>query len=166
MNGTRTYVLVVDDVRDAADSMSDLLAVWGYEADARYCGASALAAVHSRRPDAVLLDIAMPRMCGFEFAARLRELPGCQDTPVVVVSGYTGKTYQARGRELGITHYLYKPADPTLVRVLLERLISAQKPSRTVAPRLRCLSLGGEATNSPPVGEVLTGPAPAFGQAV
>ena len=128
MDGTRPYVLVVDDEPDAADSMVVLLGLWRYDAAARYCGASALAAVLVRRPAAVLLDIGMAPMDGFGFTARLRGQTGCERAAVVAVSGHTADAHQARGRELGIDHYLLKPADPEAVRALLGRLVSEPKP--------------------------------------
>ena len=137
MNRIRPYVLVVDDLHDAADSMALLLALWGYDAEARYCGLSALEAVRIRRPAAVLLDIGMAPMDGFAFAAQLRELPGCERTTIVAVSGFTSKAYQARGREMGIDHYLFKPADPSLVRTLLGRLIPEPTLTRSGAGHRR-----------------------------
>ncbi|OWK37341.1 response regulator [Fimbriiglobus ruber] len=123
MNRTRPYVLVVDDSPDTADSMAELLAIWGYDAEPCYCGSCALAAVHDRRPAAILLDIAMAPMDGFTFAAHFRGLPDHEQTAVVVITGHTSATYQARGRELGIVHYLLKPVDLCLLEALLERLV-------------------------------------------
>jgi CheY-like chemotaxis protein len=65
----------------------------------------------------------MPRMNGFEFVARLRALPGCKGTIVIVISGHTAEACRARARELGIGPYLLKPADPDRVRALLDRLV-------------------------------------------
>ena len=138
MDGNGTYVLVVDDLPDAADSLRELLVVWGYDAEARYGGAAALESVRTRPPAAVVLDVGMPRMDGFEFVARLRLVPGCERTPVVVVSGHTSEACQARGRELGIGHYLLKAADPNLLRELLSRLTMRPEPSRSrPTPRRR-----------------------------
>ena len=55
-------VLVVDDMRDAADLMTRLIALWGHEVHKAYDGAAALAAAATQTPDVVLLDIAMPDM--------------------------------------------------------------------------------------------------------
>lgn len=137
MTGTKPYVLVVDDMPDAADSAAELLALWGYDADARYCGSSALAAARVRQPAVVLLDIGMAPMDGFTFAARLREVPGGERTAVVAVSGHTSASHQARGRALGIDHYLLKPADPSVVRALLGLLIPSPGPVRSWAKRRR-----------------------------
>ncbi|QEL16803.1 response regulator [Limnoglobus roseus] len=123
MDVLRPHVLVVDDSPDAADSMADLCTLWGYDAAPRYSGAAALAAVRVRRPAVVLLDIGMAPMDGFAFTAHFRQLGGCGGTPVVVISGHTSAIHQARGRELGIRHYIFKPAEPVLLRALLEQLI-------------------------------------------
>ena len=130
MTGTRPYVLVVDDLPDAADSLADLIDLWGYDADAHYGGSSALAAAAARRPVVVILDIAMARMDGFAFAALLRELPGCATTAVVAVSGHTGAAYQTRCCELGIGHYLFKPVVPAVVRALLDGRVADDGDSR------------------------------------
>ena len=124
MDHARPYVLVVDDLPDAADSLADLIDLWGYHAEAHYGGPSALAAARRRPPAVVVLDVAMPRMDGFAFAARLRDLPGCVRTALVAVSGRTGDDAQARCCRLGIGHYLFKPVDPAAVRKLLARLVA------------------------------------------
>lgn len=129
MNRIQPHVLVVDDLHDAADSMTELLTLWGYEAEARYCGCSALAAVRESRPAVVLLDLGMAPMDGFAFAGQLREIPGCQRTAVVAISGHTSEAHQARCRDLGINHYLFKPADLSVLQALLTLLTLEPKPT-------------------------------------
>lgn len=119
MDVGRFRILVVDDIADVADSTAELLNCWGYDALACYDGATALESARAREPDAVLLDIAMPSMDGFEFARRFREPPGRESVPIVAISGYTGLAYHACAREVGIQHYLPKPADLTRLRELL-----------------------------------------------
>ena len=132
MKGSRLKVLVVDDDRDTANSMADLLVLWGYEAEPMYSGNSALAAIRLRRPAAVLLDIGMAPMSGFEFATLLRDLPGRDRTTVVAISGYTGEAYRARSRTLGIAHYLVKPVDLNLLQAILRGMVEECNP-----PQLR-----------------------------
>lgn len=120
MNGTQPYVLVVDD---AANSLAELLAIWGYTAEAQYCGVAALAAVRERRPAVVLLDLGIAPMDGFTFAAQLRELPGCERTAVVAISGDPAEAYQGRCRELGISPCLFKLSDLSLLQALLTLLM-------------------------------------------
>lgn len=142
MDRRHPYILAVDDLHDDADSMAELLALWGYDPAARYDGASAMVAARARQPAAVLLDVGMPRMDGFEFAALLRELPGCERTPVVVISGHAAEACRVRGRELGIDHYLLKPADSAALRSLLGRLLDRPAPHRDrCGPRRRAALL-------------------------
>lgn len=134
MDVGRPHILVVDDMPDTADSTTVLLGLWGYDGEARYDGATAIAAAHTRRPSVVLVDLEMPGMDGFQFVARLRELSGCERTPVVVMSGHTTLAHQAHAREVGIRHYLLKPADLGQLRALLRRLVMA--PREVLAPTL------------------------------
>jgi CheY-like chemotaxis protein len=124
MGDDRFYVLVIDDVADAADATVELLSLWGYEAAARYDGLAALDAARDRMPDAVLVDVGMPRMDGLAFAERFRRLPGSAAALVVAVTGHTAEACRARGREAGVDHYLLKPADPGVLRGLLAGLAS------------------------------------------
>ena len=121
MGTSRIHVLVVDDVADTADSTVELLSLWGYDAVACYDGATAVASARVRRPGVVLLDLAMPGMDGLRCARLIQGLPGCGSVPVIVVSGYWTPAYQATAREVGIRHYLLKPADPAQLEDLLAR---------------------------------------------
>lgn len=122
MEANRPYILVVDDHTDAADSLAELVTLWGYDAEARYDGAAALAAARVRRPAVVLVDVGMPLMSGFDFIPRLRGLPGCGRTAIVVVTGHTSDTHRTLGRDLGIDQYLLKPIDAAQLRARLGRL--------------------------------------------
>ncbi len=122
MDFRHLHILVVDD---GAESTLELLAIWGYDAVACHDGASALESARLRRPGLVLLDLVMPRMDGFRFTGLFRKLAGCEQVPIIVVSGYSTPAYQARAREIGISHYLLKPADPARLKDLLAREIEA-----------------------------------------
>lgn len=118
-------VLVVDDLPDAADSMASLLYLCGYDADAQVSGDAALVSVRDRRPDIVVLDIRMPRMDGFEFVRRLREIEGCERTPVIIVSGSNIAESRARARELGIDHFFTKPVELKQLLKVMESLLDS-----------------------------------------
>jgi CheY-like chemotaxis protein len=129
MDATRPYILVVDDLVDAADSLATLLGIWGYDAKPHYRGVAALEAARIRRPDTVLLDLGMPGMSGFQFTLRLRDLTRCRTTPVVAVTGHAGLTLRAR--EVGIDHYLLKPiSDLSRLKELLGQLTTSQRSAR------------------------------------
>ena len=80
------YILIVDDVPDAADSQAELLRLWGYDAQPLYSGIAALDAARVRRPDIVLLDLGMNGMSGLQLTLQIRELPGCETVPIVAIS--------------------------------------------------------------------------------
>jgi len=117
------HILVVDDLQDAADSMVDLLSIWGYDAIACYSGAAALNYTRLHPPTVIILDLAMPRMNGFQFAELLREQPECGSISIIAMSGFTDLAFRAMARVVGIRHYLPKPADPEYLKDLLEREI-------------------------------------------
>jgi CheY-like chemotaxis protein len=114
----RVRVLVVDDNADAADSLMVLLQLCGYDAEAAHGGRAALRALADRPPDAVLCDLAMPGMSGFEVAARLRAT-GPLTLLLVAVTAYSDDDVRQRAREAGFDHFAVKPADPEFLLQLL-----------------------------------------------
>jgi signal transduction histidine kinase/DNA-binding response OmpR family regulator len=112
-------VLVVDDNVDGADSLGRLLQLDGHHVRLAHDGPTALAAADEFRPDAIVLDIGLPGMDGFEVARRLR---GRVDTPpamLVAVTGYGRTEDRRRSREAGFDHHLVKPVDLDQLRELL-----------------------------------------------
>jgi PAS domain S-box-containing protein len=112
-------VLVVDDHRDAAESLVILLRLWGHEVQSAHDGPTALAMAAAYRPDAVLLDIGLPGMNGYEVAERLQELPGWGNVMLVALTGYGQEEDRRRSRAAGFDRHLIKPVDPASLRRLL-----------------------------------------------
>ncbi|HEV8578427.1 MAG TPA: ATP-binding protein [Thermoanaerobaculia bacterium] len=112
-------VLVIDDNRDAADMMTVLLELWGHEVRIAHHGLEALDLAADYRPDAVLLDIGLPGMDGYEVAKRLRQLPGWDGVMLVAVTGYGQDEDLRRSRETGFDHHLVKPVEPLKLECLL-----------------------------------------------
>lgn len=110
----------MDDNRDAAETLADLLSLWGYETEAVFDGPTGIQAAQSRRPDAVLLDISMPGMSGYEVARELRKIPGLEGVLLVALTGYGQEEDRRRSREAGFDHHLTKPVDPEALRSILE----------------------------------------------
>ncbi|MGH8714192.1 MAG: response regulator [Casimicrobiaceae bacterium] len=119
-------VLIVDDNRDATDSMAMLLAMDGYDVQVAYDGTQALAAVQAARPDVVLLDIGLPGMDGFEVARRLRAESDNRGIVIVAVSGYGHEEHRLLASEAGCDHHLVKPVEPAVVSELLASLHSSR----------------------------------------
>ena len=115
----RRRILVVDDNRDAAESLGMLLGLLGAEVRVVFSGPDALAAIGEFRPSAVLLDIGMPGMDGREVARQLRERPEYRDITLIALTGW-GQDEDRRQSELaGFNHHLTKPADIGTLEVLL-----------------------------------------------
>ena len=118
----RRRLLVVDDNRDAAESMAILLELWGHEVVCAYDGESAVKAAASCRPEAVFLDIGLPGMDGYEVAERLREMPQSADAVLIAVTGYGQEEDRRRSRAAGINYHLVKPVAPETLHSLLDSL--------------------------------------------
>ena len=137
MGREQLHILVVDDMDDLAESTAELLNLWGYDALACDSGAAALASARMRRPDVVLVDLAMPRMDGFQFAVLFRALPGCAAVPIVAISGYSSSLYIARARSAGIRYFLLKATHPDRLRELLAWQVVPEVTRQPRQPRRR-----------------------------
>lgn len=114
-------VLVVDDDDSIRMTVAEALGFEGYEVITATNGAEALEQVRTARPDAVVLDLMMPTMDGWQFMAACRDEELCGGTPVLVMSAYRNLTETAPS--LIIDAYLAKPFDLTLLLDTVERLI-------------------------------------------
>ena len=115
-------LLVVDDNKDAAESMSMLLEMWGHEVAFAFDGPSAIETAEQWQPEAVFLDIGLPGMDGYEVAERLRELPQAKDAVLIAITGYGQEDDRLRSRRAGIDHHLVKPVAPDTLRSLIDSL--------------------------------------------
>ena len=119
----RQRVLVVDDNRDAADTLSMLLEFMGSK-EVKVCndGPAALVEMQTFRPDVVLLDIGMPGMDGNEVARRIRQQPQFATTRLVALTGWGQEEDRRRTQESGFDHHLTKPVDIGALQALLASL--------------------------------------------
>ena len=112
-------VLVVDDNRDAAESLGVLLEFLGASVMVVHDGPAALAALDVHQPTAVLLDIGMPGMDGYEVARRMRARPDGGALLLIALTGWGQAQDQALSRQAGFDHHLVKPADIEQLQALL-----------------------------------------------
>jgi CheY-like chemotaxis protein len=117
-----TRLLVVDDNRDAAESMSMLLEMWGHEVVYAYDGPTAIETAQQWAPRAVFLDIGLPGMDGYEVAERLRELPQGKRAVLIAITGYGQEDDRRRSQRAGIDHHLVKPVAPDALRHLIDSI--------------------------------------------
>jgi CheY-like chemotaxis protein len=102
-------ILVVDDNRDAADTLGLLLEADGAEVRVAYDGRAALLMAESFLPSSVLLDIGMPGMDGYEVARRLRQDERFAGMRIIALTGWGQESDRRQSRNRGFTHHLTKP---------------------------------------------------------
>jgi signal transduction histidine kinase/ActR/RegA family two-component response regulator len=112
-------LLVVDDNRDAADSLAMLLRLQGHEVRVAHDGLAALELAKDYRPEMVFLDIGMPGMDGYEVARRLRQTPGLEKVVVAALTGWGQQEDRRRTADAGFDHHLVKPPEPKVLERLL-----------------------------------------------
>jgi CheY-like chemotaxis protein len=122
---TTRRVLVVDDNRDAAESLAILLRAGGHDVRVAYDGPSALGLVRESPPEAVLLDIGLPGMSGYDVARALCGVEGVRPL-LIALTGYGQHDDRERAHEAGFDLHFVKPVD--LSR--LERALATLDPVR------------------------------------
>jgi CheY-like chemotaxis protein len=120
----RMRVLVVEDNPRAAASLAELLRREGHEVDVAGDGFAAVTTAQERAPDAVLLDLGLPGMDGWQVARLLRELPGAKRPLMVAVTGLGAEEDRRLSEQAGIDLHLTKPVDAEGLRRLLARFRS------------------------------------------
>ena len=113
-------VLVVDDNRDAADSLAMLLSLDGHDVHVCYAGRAALEAVHDFHPSIVVLDLGLPDLNGFEVARHLRRDASLGKIRLIALTGWGQADDRRRTLEAGFDHHLTKPVDPDQLNRLLQ----------------------------------------------
>ncbi len=112
-------ILLVDDNKDATDSMAMLLRLAGHEVRTAYDGETALELARIEAPEVVFCDISMPGMGGLEVAHHLREDLDLQGAVLVALSGYSGDEDRRSSQEAGFNSHLTKPVQLDGLKALL-----------------------------------------------
>jgi PAS domain S-box-containing protein len=120
-------ILVVDDNRDAADSLALMLQMMGHETRTAYDGLEAVQLAGMFRPEIVLLDIGLPKMNGFEAARHIRQQPWGDSLDLIAQSGWGQEEDKRRALEAGFDHHLTKPVQAATLEKLLALINSAQR---------------------------------------
>jgi CheY-like chemotaxis protein len=119
-------VLVVDDSSVVRELIAVNLELEGLEVVRCVDGMEALERVAEQRPDAITLDVMMPRLDGFAVVERLRADRSTADSPIVIVTGRASAADLARGEALGVDAYLTKPFEPSELVAAVLRLVDQQ----------------------------------------
>jgi signal transduction histidine kinase len=137
MNTQPGRILIADDDRMQRMLLTRTLSQQGHSVESVESGAKALEQLKSQPFDALLCDITMPEMDGFEVLEAMMSDPALRHIPVIMVSGFEEMTGIVACIEMGAADYIHKPADPALLRACVERcLIQKRLQEQEVSLRL------------------------------
>jgi len=129
-NGHRS-VLVVEDDREINELVGAYAEIAGFEYRAALDGTTALREAHSRIPSAIVLDLMLPDIDGFEVCTRLKREADTQSVPVIILTAMSGEANRKKGHACGASEYLTKPFDPdSLMAALARHAKNGQQPTR------------------------------------
>lgn len=133
-------ILVVEDYEDVREMLKILLESENFHVLEAATGAEALTAVKNGRPDVILMDLALPGFDGFETIRRIRKIDGFQNTPIIVLTAYSGRSIYETALRAGTNYFMAKPIDfdelaDLLRQVLVNRNSSTHKYRRSAAHR-------------------------------
>ena len=118
-------ILVVDDNRDAADTLSTLLAADGFSVSTAYDGNSAVERFREQKPDVIVMDIGLPGIDGYEAVRQIRKEPGGKEILMIALTGWGQESARQQAAEAGYDHHLVKPVDLNILRGWIGRGASA-----------------------------------------
>jgi PAS domain S-box-containing protein len=118
----RARILVADDNRDAADTLSMILELDGHEVRTAYDGVKALQIAEQLAPQIAFLDIGMPNLDGYQTARRIREQSWGSAMLLVALTGWGQEQDRRQATEAGFNCHLVKPVDPQTIGSLIEQL--------------------------------------------
>jgi CheY-like chemotaxis protein len=115
-------ILIVDDNRDSADSLSMVLKIMGNDTRTAYDGEEAVAAAAEFRPRVILLDIGLPKLNGYETCRRIREQKDGMSMVIIAQTGWGQAEDRQRTRDAGFDYHMVKPVDLNELQKLLAEL--------------------------------------------
>ena len=130
-DGVRHRALVVDDNRDAADTLAMMLELLGLEAHCLYDPMAFEEYFASFAPRVVFLDVGMPGRSGYDVAQALRAAPNGRDVLLVAVTGWGQPEDRRRTQQAGFNHHLVKPPELPAIQAICGLLADAARGSAT-----------------------------------
>ncbi len=135
-------IAVVDDNRDTVDSLAVLLECYGHQVLRLYSADGIVSALADFRADAVVMDLAMPRITGLDAIKRVRGEPSISRLPAICITGLTRPQDRKAALEAGFDAYLMKPHSIRDLFHVLDGVIKAPGSANTVAVRAMGLERG------------------------
>ena len=129
----KKLIVLVEDEPDIVRLVSHYLEKDGFDVEAALTGPQGLAAIRRRKPAAVILDVMLPDLDGYEVCKRLRSDPATAQVPIIMLTAKGDETARVVGLEVGADDYVTKPFSPkellARVRALLRRATPPAPPS-------------------------------------
>ena len=119
-------ILLVDDEAGFADLLRDLLEMDGYVVTVANDGVEGLEKLNTFIPDAIISDIVMPRMNGFEMFRQLKASPKTATIPFLFISGFQDQRVLDEARKIGVFGILQKPIDVEQIEYRLRELLKSR----------------------------------------
>jgi PAS domain S-box-containing protein len=126
-SGSRCKILIADDNRDAADSLAMVLEMSGYPVEVAHSGQQALQKAKDSSPDAIILDIGMPDMTGYEVARRIRAQDWGKHVFLLAITGWGQAEDKERAMTAGFDRHLTKPVDTDTVEEILKAFLDGRR---------------------------------------
>ena len=112
-------MLIVDDNREAADTLATIFRTMGNDVRTAYDGAEALEVARAFEPEVALLDLGLPGLNGYEVAQEIRTRPWGRDTLMIAITGWGNDEDRRRSQAAGFDHHLVKPVAPAVLLDLI-----------------------------------------------
>ena len=128
MTRDQPLVLVVEDYQDAREMYAAYLQFSGYSVAEAANGVEAVEKTRELLPDIVLMDLALPRMDGWEATRRLKADPATKHIPIVALTGHALAGHAEGAREAGCDAFVTKPCLPDALVAEIKRLLDQQVP--------------------------------------
>lgn len=122
-------ILIVEDDKIIRELIEQTLGDAGHRCRMAVDGFDGLAKIREQSPDAVLLDVNMPRMDGFTMLERLRQDVGTEQLPVLMLTAQSAPDQIRKGVRLGASDYIGKPFEPRQLLRRVDRLLRAREPA-------------------------------------
>lgn len=129
MDEKKASILIVEDDKNSAMLIMDLLTAHGYGVTTVESGKAATALIEQRPFDLVILDLRLPEQTGFVVAETIRRNPATAHIPIVVVSAYTDRQNRLRAYRSGVNFVLSKPIDTAELVLVVQNILATNRPS-------------------------------------
>ena len=116
-------ILLVDDEAGFAELLRDLLTMDGYEVEVAHDGEEGLSKLSTFTPDAIISDIVMPRLSGFDMFKKIKATPATASIPFLFITGFQDDRVLQEARKIGVFGILRKPVDIEQIEERLQDLL-------------------------------------------